>query len=62
MKIKELISCLSKLDGEIEVLGEFDNGDGVIVKGSVYKVYKGKSGDDIIEDDGKSYCIIRLEY
>jgi hypothetical protein len=64
MKVKELIEQLSKFDPEMDVLGEFDSdGDDFFVKVDLKKVYKGNNIDDANwEDDGKKYCIIRLDY
>ena len=64
MKVKELIEKLSKFDPEMDVLGEFDSdGDDFMVKVDLKKVYKGDNIDDSNwEDDGKKYCIIRLDY
>jgi hypothetical protein len=63
MKVKELISLLSKFNGELDVLGEFDSdGDEFMVKIDVNKVYKGNNIDDNNwDDDGKEYCIILLK-
>jgi hypothetical protein len=63
MKVKELISLLSKFNGELDVLGEFDSdGDEFMVKIDVNKVYKGNNIDDSNwDDDGKEYCIILLK-
>ena len=64
MKVKQLIEKLSKFDPEMDVLGEFDSdGDYFFVKVDLKKVYKGNNIDDANwEDDGKKYCIIRLDY
>ena len=63
MKVKELISLLSKFDGELDVLSEFDSdGDDFMIKVDIESVYKGGCGDEVNEDDGKDYCIIRLDY
>ena len=64
MKVKQLIEKLSKFDPEMDVLGEFDSdGDDFFVKVDLKKVYKGNNIDDANwEDDGKQYCIIRLDY
>jgi hypothetical protein len=64
MKVKELISLLSKFDGEIDVLSEFDSdGDSFMIKVDVEKVYLGNNIDDSnYDDDGKEYCIIKLDY
>jgi hypothetical protein len=64
MKVKQLIEKLSKFDPEMDVLGEFDSdGDDFMVKVDLKKVYKGDNTDDSNwEDDGKKYCIIRLDY
>lgn len=63
MKVKELISLLSKFDGEIDVLSEFDSdGDDFMVKVEIESVYKGGCGDEVNEDDDKDYCIIKLNY
>jgi len=64
MKVKELISLLSKFDGEIDVLSEFDSdGDSFMIKVDVKKVYLGNNVDDgNYDDDGKEYCIIKLDY
>jgi hypothetical protein len=63
MKVKELISLLSKFNGELDVLGEFDSdGDEFMVKIDVNKVYKGNNiNDSNWDDDGKEYCIILLK-
>ena len=67
MTVKKLIEKLSKFDGEMKVLGEFDSdGDEFMVKVDVKKVYKGNGCDDSWDGDGnedkKKYCIIRLNY
>jgi hypothetical protein len=64
MKVKQLIEKLSKFDPEMDVLGEFDSdGDDFMVKVDLKKVYKGDNIDDSNwEDDGKKYCIIKLDY
>ena len=64
MKVKELISLLSKFDGEIDVLSEFDSdGDSFMVKVNIENVYLGDNVDDsYYESDGKEYCIIKLDY
>ena len=64
MKVKQLIEKLSKFNPEMDVLGEFDSdGDDFMVKVDLKKVYKGDNIDDSNwEDDGKKYCIIRLDY
>lgn len=64
MKVKQLIEKLSKFDPEMDVLGEFDSdGDDFFVKVDLKKIYKGNNIDDSNwEDDGKKYCIIRLDY
>lgn len=66
MKVKDLIKKLSKFDGEMVVLGEFDqDGDDFIVKVDIKKVYKGDGFDDCggyekgSEDD--KFCIIKLD-
>jgi hypothetical protein len=64
MKVKELIELLSKMDSELDVLGEFDSdGDSFMIKVDVEKVYLGNNVDDSnYDDDGKEYCIIKLDY
>ena len=67
MKVKKLIELLSKFDGEMKVLGEFDSdGDDFMIKVDVKKVYKGNGCDDSWDGDGdedkKKYCIVRLNY
>jgi hypothetical protein len=63
MKVKELIEKLSKFDGELEVLGEFDSdGDDFMIKVGVNEVYKGNGCDDVNwEDDESEYLIIKLD-
>ena len=64
MKVKELIQQLSKFDPEMDVLSEFDSdGDGFMIKVDLKTVYEGDNVDDSNwEDDGKKYCIIKLDY
>jgi hypothetical protein len=64
MKVKELISLLSKFDGEIDVLSEFDSdGDNFMIKVDIEEVYLGDNVDDSVCDyDEKDYCIIKLKY
>ena len=63
MKVKELIELLSKMDSELEVLGEYDSdGDGFMVKVRVLKVMEGNGIDDNNWDDEGKYCIIKLDY
>ena len=64
MTVEKLIEKLSKFDPKMNVLVEFDSdGDDFFVKVDLKKVYKGDNIDDSNwEDDGKKYCIIRLDY
>lgn len=69
MTVEKLIEKLSKFDGKMEVLGEFDSdGDDFMVKVNVKKVYKGNGvddsnwGSDEFGDYKKKYCIIQLKY
>jgi hypothetical protein len=66
MKVKDLIKKLEKFDGEMVVLGEFDqDGDDFIVKVDIKKVYKGDGfGDDdnFTDDEDERFCIIKLGY
>ena len=64
MKVKELIEQLSKFDPEMDVLSEFDSdGDDFMIKVDLKTVYEGDNVDDSNwEDDGKKYCIIKLDY
>jgi hypothetical protein len=64
MKVKELISLLSKFDSELDVLSEFDSdGDEFMIKVDIEEVYKGDNVDDSNSDsDDKDYCIIKLKY
>lgn len=64
MKVKKLISLLSKFDSELDVLSEFDSdGDEFMVKVDIEKVYKGDNVDDsCCDSDDKDYCIIKLKY
>jgi hypothetical protein len=70
MKVKKLIEKLSKYDGELEVLGEFDmDGDEFMVKVEIDKVYKGNGCDDSWDFDiseglnklKKKYIIVKLK-
>jgi hypothetical protein len=66
MKVKKLIEKLSKYDGELEVLGEFDmDGDEFMVKVEIDKVYKGNGCDDSWDGEGdedkKKYIIVKLK-
>jgi hypothetical protein len=62
MTVKELIEQLSKLDPELEVLGEFDSdGDGFMMKMDVTKVYVGDGIDDSgYGDENEDYCILEI--
>jgi hypothetical protein len=63
MKVKELIELLSKMDSELDVLGEFDSdGDGFMIKVEVVNVEEGNGIDDVNYDDDGKYCIIKLDY
>jgi hypothetical protein len=63
MKVKELIELLSKMDSELDVLGEFDSdGDGFMIKVEVVNVEEGNGIDDSNWDDDGKYCIIKLDY
>ena len=64
MKVKELIQLLNYFDPETDVLGEFDSdGDDFMIKVDLKTVYEGDNVDDSNwEDDGKKYCIIKLDY
>jgi hypothetical protein len=62
MKVREMMDLLSKMDSELEVLGEYDSdGDGFMVKVRVLKVMEGNGIDDNNWDDDGKYCIIKLD-
>jgi hypothetical protein len=62
MTVKELIEQLSKLDPELEVLGEFDSdGDNFMMKMDVTDVYVGDGVDDSgYGDENEDYCILKI--
>ena len=63
MKVKELIEQLSRLNPEMEVLGEFDSdGDDFMLKADVSEVYIDNGVDDtLMGDEDNEYCIIKLQ-